>query len=55
MSISIARHLLPLALFTALPYPAIAQITPAPDGTHTQVQFDGQTYQIDGGTQAGAN
>ncbi len=45
-----------LALCTLAPSPARAQsITPATDGTGTQVQFDGQTYRIDGGTQAGAN
>ncbi|NJO19892.1 MAG: filamentous hemagglutinin N-terminal domain-containing protein [Spirulinaceae cyanobacterium RM2_2_10] len=35
--------------------PASAQLAPALDGTGTQVQFDGQTYRIEGGTQAGAN
>ena len=40
----------------SLTLPALAQsITTANDGTGTIVQFQGQTYEIQGGTQAGAN
>ncbi|NEO84419.1 MAG: CHAT domain-containing protein [Spirulina sp. SIO3F2] len=39
-----------------VPSTALAQsITAAPDGTGTQVTIEGNTYQIHGGTQAGAN
>ncbi|MDB9495479.1 DUF4347 domain-containing protein, partial [Spirulina major CS-329] len=45
-----------LGLAIAPPWPVAAQtITATPDGTGTVVQQDGQTYQILGGTQAGAN
>ncbi|MGB0561588.1 MAG: CHAT domain-containing protein [Spirulinaceae cyanobacterium] len=45
-----------LILPFALTAPAFAQsITAAPDGTGTIITIDGQTYHIDGGTQAGAN
>ncbi|NEO83837.1 MAG: DUF4347 domain-containing protein [Spirulina sp. SIO3F2] len=45
---------LPLSLFTA--QPLLAQsITAAPDGTGTIIQHQGNTYNIEGGTQAGAN
>ncbi|MEM8642813.1 MAG: CHAT domain-containing protein [Cyanobacteria bacterium P01_G01_bin.54] len=37
-------------------FPALAQsIVPAADGTGTIVQYNGNIYQIEGGTQAGAN
>ncbi|NEO87660.1 MAG: CHAT domain-containing protein [Spirulina sp. SIO3F2] len=40
----------------ALPLPAFAQsIMPAADGTGTIVQYNGNTYHIEGGTQAGTN
>ncbi|NJL01778.1 MAG: CHAT domain-containing protein [Spirulinaceae cyanobacterium SM2_1_0] len=55
MKLNVSRHLLLLAALVLLPASARAQITPAPDGTGTQIEFDGQTYQIDGGTQAGVN
>ncbi|MGD2180221.1 DUF4347 domain-containing protein [Lusitaniella coriacea] len=47
--------LLPL-LLSLLPFPALSQtITPNPDGTGTLVNYNGNTYTITGGTQAGAN
>ncbi|MEA5421270.1 CHAT domain-containing protein [Spirulina sp. CCNP1310] len=53
------RDLRVWALLTVLPcvtLPAQAQsITPSPDGTGTVVVYQGQTYHIQGGTQAGAN
>jgi filamentous hemagglutinin family protein len=40
----------------SLVFPAHAQsITPTPDGTGTIIHHNGNTYHIDGGTQAGAN
>ncbi|MEM8637609.1 MAG: CHAT domain-containing protein [Cyanobacteria bacterium P01_G01_bin.54] len=40
----------------ALPCPALAQsILPAADGTGTIISYNGNTYHIHGGTQAGAN
>ncbi|WP_072619495.1 CHAT domain-containing protein [Spirulina major] len=59
--IDLRSHLRPwliasLGLAIALPLPVAAQtITATPDGTGTVVQQNGQTYQILGGTQAGAN
>ncbi|MGB0560811.1 MAG: CHAT domain-containing protein [Spirulinaceae cyanobacterium] len=45
-----------ISVACALPFPALAQsISPAPDGTGTIITIDGQTYQIQGGTQAGEN
>ena len=45
-----------VALSLTLAAPAEAQsITAAPDGTGTRIVIDGNTYQIQGGTQAGAN
>ncbi|NEO85781.1 MAG: CHAT domain-containing protein [Spirulina sp. SIO3F2] len=45
-----------VALSLTLAAPALAQsITAAPDGTGTAITIDGSTYQIQGGTQAGAN
>ncbi|NEO87069.1 MAG: CHAT domain-containing protein [Spirulina sp. SIO3F2] len=45
-----------ISIALALPIPALAQsITAAPDGTGTVVTIDGNSYQIQGGTQTGAN
>ncbi|MEM8642642.1 MAG: DUF4347 domain-containing protein [Cyanobacteria bacterium P01_G01_bin.54] len=44
----------PLSLLSAQPLSA-QSITAAPDGTGTIIQHQGQTYHIQGGTQAGAN
>ncbi|MBE9118155.1 DUF4347 domain-containing protein [Lusitaniella coriacea LEGE 07157] len=45
-----------LLLPLLLPLPALSQtITPTPDGTGTLVNYNGNTYTITGGTQAGAN
>ncbi|MEM8639481.1 MAG: filamentous hemagglutinin N-terminal domain-containing protein [Cyanobacteria bacterium P01_G01_bin.54] len=45
-----------LSLLPLFPSAAVAQpITAAPDGTGTVVTLNGDTYQIQGGTQAGAN
>ncbi|MEM8639315.1 MAG: CHAT domain-containing protein [Cyanobacteria bacterium P01_G01_bin.54] len=45
-----------LILPLVLTAPVLAQsITPAPDGTGTVVHYNGNTYHIQGGTQAGAN
>ncbi|MDB9495027.1 filamentous hemagglutinin N-terminal domain-containing protein [Spirulina major CS-329] len=42
--------------WSAIAPPAPAQsITAAPDGTGTTITIDGQSYHINGGTQAGAN
>jgi len=44
------------SLLTLLPASALAQtITPAPDGTGTIVNYNGNTYTITGGTQVDAN
>ncbi|NEO87682.1 MAG: CHAT domain-containing protein [Spirulina sp. SIO3F2] len=46
----------PLLLSLSLATPSLAQsITAAPDGTGTLIQHHGNTYHIQGGTQAGAN
>ncbi|MGB0560675.1 MAG: CHAT domain-containing protein [Spirulinaceae cyanobacterium] len=46
----------PLFLSLLLATPSFAQsITAAPDGTGTIINFDGNTYHLQGGTQAGAN
>ena len=48
--------LLCLGAFHLRTTPVAAQsITPAADGTGTIINHNGNTYQIDGGTQAGAN
>lgn len=45
-----------LLAWGSVTFPATAQsITAAQDGTGTVIQYQGQTYQIQGGTQAGAN
>ncbi len=45
-----------VALISLSPVATLAQtITPAPDGTGTLIEYQGQTYRIIGGTQAGAN
>ncbi|WP_204104824.1 MULTISPECIES: hypothetical protein, partial [Spirulina sp. CCY15215] len=49
--------LLLTGLIAARPPTAQAQtsITAAPDGTGTIINYNGNTYHINGGTQAGAN
>ncbi len=50
------RFILILLAWGSLALPATAQsITATDDGTGTVIQYQGQTYQIQGGTQAGAN
>jgi len=50
------RRLALAALLARAPLPARAQsIAPAPDGTGTLVEYQGNTYHISGGTQAAAN
>jgi len=45
-----------VAIACLTPTLTLAQtITPAPDGTGTAIEYQGQTYRITGGTQAGAN
>ncbi len=60
MTFSQTLHRTLLPLFTlgslGIPSAAIAQsITPAPDGTGTIINYNGNIYHITGGTQAGAN
>ncbi len=55
----LSRRLAPLALLAlwafSAPHTRAQSITPAPDGTGTVVQHQGNVYHIDGGTQAAAN
>ncbi len=45
-----------LCALSLIAAPGFAQsITPSPDGTGTIIEYQGQTYQIEGGTQAGTN
>ncbi|NEO85428.1 MAG: DUF4347 domain-containing protein, partial [Spirulina sp. SIO3F2] len=46
---------LPLLWLAALPVVQAQSITAAPDGTGTVIQYQGNTYQIQGGTQTGVN
>ncbi|MCW6039052.1 filamentous hemagglutinin N-terminal domain-containing protein, partial [Spirulina subsalsa FACHB-351] len=54
-----SKHIIPLALsLLPLGYTTTLQaqsITPAPDGVSTLIHHNGNTYHIQGGTQAGAN
>ena len=47
--------IVPFLLALALPIPASAQISAAPDGTNTTINQTGNTFNINGGTQAGTN
>ncbi|MDB9493757.1 DUF4347 domain-containing protein [Spirulina major CS-329] len=50
------QYILPLVLSLGVTHHAYAQsITPAPDGVGTIIEYNGNTYHIGGGTQAGAN